>query len=64
MTVGHSLLAGTLSLYSIIATLFLEERDLVNTIGPAYRGLSQQGSCPVAVFSASPTALGCGSLGR
>lgn len=37
MTVGHALLAGTLTLYSITATLFLEERDLVNTIGPAYR---------------------------
>jgi protein-S-isoprenylcysteine O-methyltransferase Ste14 len=37
MTAGHALLAGTLTLYSITATLFLEERDLVNTIGPAYR---------------------------
>ena len=37
MTVGHALLAATLTLYSITATLFLEERDLVNTIGPAYR---------------------------
>jgi protein-S-isoprenylcysteine O-methyltransferase Ste14 len=37
MTVGHALLAGTLTLYSITATLFLEERDLVNTLGPAYR---------------------------
>jgi len=37
MTVGHALLAGTLTLYSITATLFLEERDLVNTIGPDYR---------------------------
>jgi protein-S-isoprenylcysteine O-methyltransferase Ste14 len=37
MTVGHALLAGTLTLYSVTATLFLEERDLVNAIGPAYR---------------------------
>jgi protein-S-isoprenylcysteine O-methyltransferase Ste14 len=37
MTVGHALLAATLTLYSITATLFLEERDLVNTIDPAYR---------------------------
>lgn len=37
MTVGHALLAGTLTLYSICASLFLEERDLVDTIGPAYR---------------------------
>jgi protein-S-isoprenylcysteine O-methyltransferase Ste14 len=37
MTAGHALLAGTLTLYSIGATLFLEERDLVDAIGPAYR---------------------------
>lgn len=37
MTVGHAVLAATLTLYSVTATLFLEERDLVNTIGPAYR---------------------------
>jgi protein-S-isoprenylcysteine O-methyltransferase Ste14 len=37
MTVGHALLAGFLTLYSIIiATLFLEERDLVNAMGNAY----------------------------
>lgn len=36
MTVGHALLAGFLTLYSIIATLFLEERDLVNAMGDAY----------------------------
>ena len=37
MTTGHALLAGTLTLYSISATLFLEERDLVASLGPAYR---------------------------
>ena len=37
MTTGHALLAGTLTLYSISATLFLEERDLIASIGPAYR---------------------------
>lgn len=37
MTTGHALLAGTLTLYSICATLFLEERDLVASLGPAYR---------------------------
>jgi protein-S-isoprenylcysteine O-methyltransferase Ste14 len=36
MTVGHALLAGFLSLYSVIATLVLEERDLVNAMGDAY----------------------------
>lgn len=37
MTTGHALLAGTLTLYSISATLFLEERDLVASLGPTYR---------------------------
>ncbi len=37
MTTGHALMAGTLTLYSISATLFLEERDLVASLGPAYR---------------------------
>lgn len=36
MTVGHALLAGVLTLYSVTATLFLEERDLASTIGQAY----------------------------
>jgi methanethiol S-methyltransferase len=36
MTVGHALLAGFLTLYSVIATLFLEERDLVNAMGDGY----------------------------
>lgn len=37
MTTGHALMAGTFTLYSISATLFLEERDLVASLGPAYR---------------------------
>lgn len=37
MTTGHALLAGTLTLYSICATLFLEERDLAAAIGSTYR---------------------------
>jgi protein-S-isoprenylcysteine O-methyltransferase Ste14 len=37
MTVGHALLAGFLTLYSVFATLFLEERDLVNAMGDGYR---------------------------
>jgi len=36
MSFGHALLAGVLTLYSIMATLFLEERDLVNAMGDAY----------------------------
>lgn len=36
MTQGHALLAGVLTLYSVTATLFLEERDLENTLSDSY----------------------------
>jgi protein-S-isoprenylcysteine O-methyltransferase Ste14 len=42
MTVGHALLAGALTLYSITVTLPLKERDLVNTVGPVYCAYSSE----------------------
>lgn len=36
MTAGHALLASVLTLYSVVATLFLEERDLAKSLGNAY----------------------------
>ena len=36
MTQGHALLAGFLTLYSVAATLFLEEKDLESALGDSY----------------------------
>lgn len=41
MTAGHLLLAGTMTLYMVIATRF-EERDLVNYFGEAYRAYQRR----------------------
>lgn len=37
LSVGHALLAGVLTAYSLYATLRLEERDLVGALGQTYR---------------------------
>jgi methanethiol S-methyltransferase len=42
LTVGHALLAGVFTAYSVLATLRLEERDLVAAIGEPYREYSRR----------------------
>ena len=42
LSVGHAAFAGVLSVYSVVATLRLEERDLVRAIGGPYQRYREQ----------------------